>query len=317
VKKLVRLILPSAVTKYVDFYISGTWPIFRAEKKLVNGNRELPPITISEKIRYKMAFDRRSTLSLFADKVLVRDFVLSRVGKDYLTEAYSILDPNEVDSFSPLMLPQNYVVKVNHGSGGVIVVAEVANKIDRLPADLKSINWGRYLIHPNNLDWILCKQILTRWLVSNYYYQPGSFPEWAYRNIRPKVLIEEFLQHNGGIPDDYKFFMVSGKCVLIQVDSSRYSSHKRDLYSPNWVLLDAEFIFPTSGSKVERPSNLEEMIEIAEKLSAGMDFVRVDLYCTDNGIKFGELTNYPDAGKGDIFPRDLSIALARNWIQDY
>jgi hypothetical protein len=59
------------------------------------------------------------------------------------------------------------------------------------------------------------------------------------------------------------------------------------------------------------------MINLAKILSAGLDFIRVDLYVTDSGVKFGELTNYPEGGMADIHPKQLSINFAKNWVQDY
>jgi hypothetical protein len=59
------------------------------------------------------------------------------------------------------------------------------------------------------------------------------------------------------------------------------------------------------------------MLNLAKSLSEGIDFIRVDLYCTDKGIKFGELTNYPEGGVADIKPKELSNQFAKNWVQDY
>ena len=38
------------------------------------------------------------------------------------------------------------------------------------------------------------------------------------------------------------------------------------------------------------------MIELAKKLSEGINFVRIDFYETDHGIYFGEMTFTPAAG---------------------
>ena len=50
----------------------------------------------------------------------------------------------------------------------------------------------------------------------------------------------------------------------------------------------------------------------------GFDFIRVDLYITTEGIKFGELTNYPDAGQTPFEPLDFDLWLGSKWkITDY
>lgn len=149
---------------------------------------------------------------------------------------------------------------------------------------------------------------------ANFYWEIGRFPEWAYKDIEPKILVEEVLTHEGKIPEDYKFNMVNGECVFIQV---RHAAKMRDLYSPNWDLMDAKFLYPSSGLRPERPVQLTEMISLVRVLAKNIDFIRVDLYITDKGIKFGELTNYPDGGLADIRPKELSIELAKNWTQNY
>lgn len=50
------------------------------------------------------------------------------------------------------------------------------------------------------------------------------------------------------------------------------------------------------------PENLNEMISVAEHLSKGFKFLRVDLYNIKGRIYFGELTFYPAAGMGAFVP---------------
>ena len=58
-------------------------------------------------------------------------------------------------------------------------------------------------------------------------------------------------------------------------------------------------------------------MKIAEALSNGIDFIRVDLYEIKGRILFGELTNYPNGGEDEIWPKALSIEVAKNWSQKY
>jgi hypothetical protein len=183
-----------------------------------------------------------------------------------------------------------------------------------LPKNDASRIWEVYVIHPDDLVWEQLVKLSNSWMKANFYWEVGRFPEWAYKDIQPQILMEEVLTHNGKIPEDYKFFIVNGECEFIQV---RHALKKRDLYSPNWDLLDASFLYPSSGLRPERPIQLSEMMNIAKSLAAGTDFIRVDLYITDKGIKFGELTNYPDGGLADIRPKKLSVEFAKNWIQNY
>lgn len=68
------------------------------------------------KILKKMAFDRDPRLTLFADKIRVRDFVASRIGEQHLARAYFTAMKGETINWSAL--PNEFVAKTNHGSGG-------------------------------------------------------------------------------------------------------------------------------------------------------------------------------------------------------
>jgi hypothetical protein len=59
------------------------------------------------------------------------------------------------------------------------------------------------------------------------------------------------------------------------------------------------------------------MISVAMALAAGADFIRVDLYETNKGVKFGELTNYPGGGIEKFVPESLDDELGTTWVQNY
>ena len=54
---------------------------------------------------------------------------------------------------------------------------------------------------------------------------------------------------------------------------------------------------------------LDEMKNIAEKLSRDFPFVRVDLYCINKKITFGELTFYPWGGYVQYNPDEFDYKL--------
>ncbi|MEI9906975.1 MAG: ATP-grasp fold amidoligase family protein [Actinomycetota bacterium] len=270
------------------------------------------PQTFNEKVTYKMAFDRRDLLTEIADKVRVRDYVEARVGDKYLSKLFDIVD--RLPSERPDYLPQNFAVKSTHGCGGSVFVWEKAPKIE-LPTDLKEIFWQRFLIHPENLEWEQLVALSDKWMKQSYYWGVGRFPEWAYKNIEPQIILEELHNNSeGALPNDLRFFMFDGKCELIMVDTPRIlAPTKRDLYDSQWNRLDAEHRFERSEHGSPKPDELEEMLEVAEALSQGLDFVRVDLYATNKGIKFGELTSYPGAGNGEFRPHSFDTWLGSKW----
>jgi hypothetical protein len=55
------------------------------------------------------------------------------------------------------------------------------------------------------------------------------------------------------------------------------------------------------------------MIDVAERIGAQFDFVRVDLYSPPQGILFGEVTFYPAAGLQPFVPREWDNIFGEPW----
>ena len=70
----------------------------------------------------------------------------------------------------------------------------------------------------------------------------------------------------------------------------------RDLFDMNWQPIDEIVVMgnekPGSGM-LKKPVCFDQMVSIAQTLSADFKFVRVDLYELDGRIYFGELTFTP------------------------
>ncbi len=135
--------------------------------------------------------------------------------------------------------------------------------------------------------------LAASWLCRNYFHETG---EWAYRNITPRVMFEEFLDPGGAPPVDPKLHCFNGEPRYLSVRSNRFSGFLTiDIYDMEFRPIPARFEDePLSVPQITiPPENWAQMIEIARKLSANVEFVRVDLYNVAGRIVFGELTNYP------------------------
>jgi hypothetical protein len=292
---------------------NGKWPLKRAEGTLA-ASANLDRLT--GKIRFKMAFDRSDKLTTFADKLSVRDYVAEKVGEKYLSNLIATIYSGQ--ELLELDLPGEFALKSNHGSGAMVLVSEIAPIGSRLPNRFKKRDWEKYLIQPEAFNKVQASKLVDLWMGQNYFYRDGQFPEWAYKDIKPAVIIEELMYDNSGnLPADFKFFMINGTCEFIQMDSSRYEAHTRNLFTPTWELIPGINIFPNNPQPISRPQNLEEMIRVSEALAAAVDFVRVDLYETSHGIKFGELTNYPGGGVEEYQPDELGKTLGARWQPSY
>lgn len=62
-----------------------------------------------------------------------------------------------------------------------------------------------------------------------------------------------------------------------------------------------------SDIELKKPVNFEKMIAFAEKLGAGIPFVRIDFYEVDSCLKFGEITFYPATGMEKFDPEDYDL----------
>jgi TupA-like ATPgrasp len=271
------------------------------------------PVTFSDKVLYRMAHDRRPVLTLFSDKVGVREYVEQRVGEWILPRVHGVHE--SAREMLDAGLPASFVMKPSHGSSAAVICWEGNDPGARIDKDLDRIGWERFLVHPANLDPTLLGALADKWLRLDYSYVMGpDLPEWGYRNVPHRILLEEvLLDADGDLPQDYKFFMFDGTCRLAQVDSRRFTHHTLDLFTPEWDLLDVGCMYPRSATPPPPPQHLHQMLEIAEALSKGMDFVRVDLYETREGIRFGELTSYPGGGAGGYEPASFEYELGRYW----
>lgn len=274
------------------------WRLFRSRR----------PRTFNEKVRYKMLRDHRPLLVTFADKAAVRDHVASLGGEAYLPRAYAVLsDPADLVD---LDLPDAYVMKPTHGSGAVVVVSPAAPAEARLPA--QGGRWVYCHVRPESVDHEQLAVVGAEWLAQLYGQGPNR--EWAYGLVPRQILIEELLLGpDGGIPEDYKFFVFHQQVSFIQVDVGRFGSRTQDFYRPPWERIDLSGGPAWASAPQPPPPRLDEMIALAERLSQGTDFVRVDLYSLPDRIVFGELTSYPAGGHSPFYPGHYNEIFGRPW----
>lgn len=259
-------------------------------EKLVNAPRLVywpnikEPRTFNERLLYRKLRETNNTFSVIADKSEVRHFVSSRVDEDVLNEVYHITEDPESIPFSSL--PSQFVIKT--GNKGCIIIDDIGG---------------------TNIQDIIeeCREAMDEPYGKNKH-------EYWYRNTNPKLIVEKKLHGQvSKIPLDYKFFVFHGNVKCIQVDYARFTNHSRRLYLPDWTPLDVRYEYPL-GPTTEEPENLNDMIEIAESIGSGFDFVRVDLYDTKyQGIVFGEITLAPESGGGQFIPVEFDFKLGEYW----
>lgn len=247
------------------------------------------PQSFSEKIQYIKLHQRTELRQRVADRNRVRTFVAEKVGEELLIPL--IGNVGEISEKVWESLPNQFVLKANHGCGMVEIVQDKSSR---------------------NVEEV--QQLTQKWQQFDYY-QFGR--EWVYKNIPRTIVVEELLKNTDGeIPEDYKFFCFDGKVEVIQIDFDRFGKHTRNLYDRDFNLLPAKLLYPNKTQPVKKHPLLEKAIETAEKLSADFDFIRVDLFLLDQQIYFGELTNYPGNGFAKFNPISFDEELGEKWQID-
>ena len=245
------------------------------------------PQRFTEKLQWYKIFYQKSLMQKCSDKFQVREYVKSKGLKHILNDLYGVYkNPNEVP-FNDL--PKKCIIKTTNSS-------------------------GTNIFFNDKIDTVNIKNKLNLWMKQNLYI---SGREWCYKEHEPKIIVEKLLEDKNnsfhGI-SDYKFFCFQGKAQYIVLDVDRFVRHRRNFYDIDWNYLDISSDHPNFGDTITKPNQLDNMIEIANTLSADFPFVRVDLYLVESKIIFGELTFYPWSGYVAFNPDNFDFILGEKFI---
>ena len=249
------------------------------------------PKTFDEKIQWMKLYDSTPLKTELADKYLVRAYVAEKIGDEYLIPLLGVWDAfNEIDFEK---LPNQFVLKANHGSGWNIIVRD-KSKFDKKDA----------------------KKLFEKWMKRNYAFQAGL--ELHYKDILPLIIAEEYIENGGGNLFDYKVHCFGGKAMYIQYIGDRATHTTREgWFDRDWKLMSfTDGCYPKYDSNIPKPNNLKELLSLSEKLALPFSYVRVDFYVLNDGsIKFGEMTFTPASGMhnwfsdGDMIPDEVDLML--------
>lgn len=256
-------------------YIKAYYKRFMGKKLTSKQLRN--PKTFNEKLNWLKLNDRKPLYTSMADKIEGKKFIAEKVGIEYVIPTIGVYD--SVDKIPFDDLPDQYVIKCNHDSGSVYICQSKST------FDIEKV-----------------KNELRKKLKRNAYW---ASREWQYKNIKPRIIIEELLlDEKGNPPSDIKFFCFNGTVYYIEMVIDRFNNHK-DIY------LTREFesagfgeisFNSTEPSLIEKPKDLQkpkkynEMINIAERLSHDIPVLRVDMYYANNQVYVGEMTFRPNGG---------------------
>lgn len=252
------------------------------------------PKTFNEKLWWLKVYNRDSLQTYCSDKVTVREYVMEKGLGNILIPQIGVYDKAEDLEFDKF--PAEVFIKTNHGSG-------------------RNLIWRR----KENFDYENFFQEFNYSLNQNYYLQSR---EWNYKNIQPKIVVEEIIKDKKNKDlIDYRFLCFDGKVKLLFIDTETvaqdgtHSPHaKRNVYDTDFNLMNIKVSRDHFNTDlVSKPKNFVEMLKIAERLSEPFVFCRVDLYNVDGEIYFGEITFYPGGATQIVEPEFWEKKLG-DWI---
>lgn len=237
------------------------------------------PKTYNEKIQWLKLHDRKDEYTNMVDKYEIKKIMENKIGKEYIIPTYQIYDNVKEIDFS--ILPNSFVIKPTHygGNSGVVIVD------DKTKINEKKI-----------------KRKLNKILKKNLYYYGR---EWQYKNVKPRIIVEEFLKDNNNDEMfDYKFYCFNGNVKIWFICSDRKHKVKYTFFDRKGNFIDVKQCGEPYDLNVKKPRNIDKMIELAEIISQGFIHLRVDFYEINNKIYFGETTFYDSSGFGPFEPEE-------------
>lgn len=246
------------------------------------------PTSSQEKVQYRKLYGNHALYAFLADKYAVREFVRERVGADYLVPLYGVYD-----RLTPEILadqPDRFIIKATHGC-----------------------KWHQIVRDKSQLDIAATVRRFNGYVRRVYGRTSGQY---HYRLIRPRIVIEELLDDGGDSPPDYDFFCYHGaegfdySLAVVMPPGTRAVYFRKD-----WSIIERTCT-AAEAERVTNPPNFAAMLDVAERLSRGFDFLRIDLYNVAGRIAFGEVTCTPAGGYKATTNPERAARAARLWRLD-
>lgn len=243
------------------------------------------PTHFGEKIQWLKLYGHLEELSQYVDKYEVRKFVEQRVGKQYLNKLYGVYDTAEEVNFDSL--PNRFVLKCTNGSGAVLICKD-KSKLNQKAAIKK----------------------MKKWLTDDFAKMKK---EAQYKNVKNRIIAEEYLEDESGSLRDYKFYCYDGIPYYYGVFTNRYTDETVDMYDMSGKKLEGILNGGVKNSDYILPQgpDFPELIEVVKKLAKPFQFVRVDFYMANGHIFFGELTFTDGAGSDPFSPESFDLEMAK------
>ena len=250
------------------------------------------PKTFNEKLQWLKLYNRKPEYTTMVDKYEAKKYVAERIGEEHIIPTLGVWDKFDDINFDAL--PEQFVLKCTHDSGGLVICRD-KSKLNKAKAKAK----------------------IEKSLKNNYFWQGR---EWPYKNVRPRILAEQYMEDESGNGlRDYKFFTFNGESKFLYL-SEGLEDHATakisfcDMEGKEMPFRRADYKpFDTIPAM---PANFGEMKALSDRLAkaVGSPFVRLDFYSVDGHIYFSEITFTPCGGALPFEPQEWDKTLG-NWIK--
>ena len=235
-------------------------------------------ITFNEKLQWLKLNDRKPIYNQMVDKYEAKLYVAEKLGKQFIIPTLGVW--NDIEEIDWDSLPERFVLKCTHDSGGLVICKDKAK-----------------------LNIEKTKKILKQSFRFNFYM---AGREWPYKDVPRRIIAEKYMEDSSNQElSDFKIHCFNGTPKVILVCRDRFSKTglTEDFYDTQWNHLEIRRLeHPNTEVPIEKPEELDMMLDYAKKLSYGIPFLRVDFYIVNHKIYFGELTFYPATGMSPFIP---------------
>lgn len=233
------------------------------------------PQDLIEKIYWMELHSDTTHWTLCADKYRVREYIESLGLLQYMPKLYGKWDKASDVNFE--QLPESFVIKSNNGCATVKIVKD------------KSI-----------LDQKKLRKTLWQWLHLPFGYQNCQL---HYTKIKPCIIAEELLVNDyfdisPASLVDFKVYCINGEPQFIWVAYNRINMHVHvQCFDTSWTPRPeylkngmSHYVYDPSDKIISKPKCLDELLDVARKVSAPFPQVRADFYIVNGKPIIGELT---------------------------
>ena len=246
------------------------------------------PRTYTEKLQWLKLHDHRPEYTAMVDKYAVKQYVADKIGQEYVVPLLGVWDRVEDIDFDAL--PDRFVLKTTHDSGGVLVCTD-----------------------KKKLDIPTARKKLKPFLERDYYARNR---EWPYKNVPHRIIAEAYMEDTEtGELRDYKFFTFGGEPRVLYIAQGRGKGEPTvaDFFDMDFRHLDFVIDHDMAPVPPEKPACFEEMKRLAAILSQGTPQLRVDFYQVDGKVYFGEMTFFHCSGMHPFTPESWDLKFG-DWV---